>query len=264
MPHRFSIRFTGEGIRPRSVPLQELADLLLAAEQTIVEAVRHEHPEIATSDLVIGLTQVRDESLGLVFEYDHEEEVSATVQNVLRVIEEDALDALPPKSQAGLKEIVSFTKRKNCTAELNFPTTNAPDEPVGHVEIAPDTVLTFPEPFYLRGETAIFGRVERVGGVDPKVRIRYRPDTAMSCRIGVDLAKELGAHLYDQVVLTGSATWNATDYSLEYFRASSLVDFVPKSAAAAMDELRDLCSDDYADVDDVQGYVSSQREEAEV
>ena len=64
-PH-FTIRLTGEGVRPHLIPASDLAELLIAAEQTVLALAGKEHPE-AAEDLVVGLTDVKDASIGFTF-----------------------------------------------------------------------------------------------------------------------------------------------------------------------------------------------------
>ncbi len=65
--HHFSPSASrGEGVRPRLIPASDLAQLLVAAEQTVLAIAAREHPE-AAEDLIVGLAQVRDESIGFAF-----------------------------------------------------------------------------------------------------------------------------------------------------------------------------------------------------
>ena len=118
-----------------------------------------------------------------------------------------------------------------------------------------------PEPHFIRGETVIYGRVERVGGVDPKVRVRLSEHEVVSCRLDEGLAIELGAHLYSEVGLRGQATWDAKDQSLAYFRVDEILPFENAGAATAAYALKEAAQGAYDVVKDVPGFIHGLRGE---
>ena len=62
IPPLFTIRLTGDGVRPHLIPASDLAELLVAAEQTVLALAGREHPE-AADELIVGLTNIEDASI---------------------------------------------------------------------------------------------------------------------------------------------------------------------------------------------------------
>ena len=69
-PSLLTIRLTGEGVRPHLIPVRDLAGLLEAAEQMVSAIVAREHPDLA-DNFFLGLSAVRDESIGFGFDSNH-------------------------------------------------------------------------------------------------------------------------------------------------------------------------------------------------
>jgi hypothetical protein len=111
----------------------------------------------------------------------------------------------------------------------------------------------------LRGETVLFGRVERVGGVEPKVRLRISDHESVSCHISEELAKRVGNRLYNEVGLRGQATWDAVDFELLYFHAEELLSYQAGPITAAFDALAGAVGGAFDSVDDVEEFVGALR-----
>ena len=116
-----------------------------------------------------------------------------------------------------------------------------------------------PEEKYVRGETVLYGRVERVGGVEPKVRVRLSEHEAVSCHLSEEMAKHLGKQLYSTVGLQGQATWDADDLSVIYFRVDEILPFKGGGVVEGIRELREAVDGAYDDVPDAVGFVRELR-----
>ncbi len=82
MQSLFTIRLSGEGVRPHLIPAGDLAHLLIAAEQMVMGLAAREHPEDADS-LFVGLAAVRDESIGFVFTSNRPDSALAVYQELV-------------------------------------------------------------------------------------------------------------------------------------------------------------------------------------
>ncbi len=153
--------------------------------------------------------------------------------------------------------MAEFSRRRSCVIEL-FPDITQPPataidpsyEPVGLSEIKT-----------MSGESIIFGTLERIWGKKPKASVRFPDESAMSCTLSRDLAKSLGSKLYERVGLSGHATWNVENLSLESFHIQNLTSYKNGSIKEAFRELAEVTGDSWADIDDVKGYIRSLREE---
>ena len=83
----FTIRLMGDGVRPHLIPASDLAQLLVAAEQTVLAIAARDHPEEA-DELIVGLTEVQDKSIGFGF--------SSNRADIVRSAYTELITASPP------------------------------------------------------------------------------------------------------------------------------------------------------------------------
>jgi hypothetical protein len=247
----FQIRFTGGDVHPVTVPAHELADLLLGAEQAISSLASKEFPELDASTLVIGLSSIKDASLGLEFTTNRPDVVGPAFQRLANGIHSKTWEDFPSRSLAGLEIIANFTSRRKCAAQ--FWNGVGSTEPLAVLD--ENFCESIPRRSRVRGETLVYGRVERVGGVEPKARLRLLNGDSLSCRLSEGLARQLGGKLYEEVALRGTATWDASDYSLIYFYADELTNYEPIGLTEAFQELKAVAGRYYSDIEDVVSYV---------
>ncbi len=251
----FQLRFTGGGVTPTNVPLHELAELLLAAELAITSIALHRNPSLDPESVVVGLVQIEERSLGLQFSSNAPDVVLPAFHDLAERIGGGRFSGLPGKSIRALRTIAEFTSTRNCRAQFwNSSSQNGP-----LAEISPGFEAQLPEPRFIRGETTVFGILERVGGVEPRARLRLPDREVVSCYVSESLARELGPHLYSEIGLRGFATWDATDHSLAYFRAEDLVPFEGGPVKATFNELRQHMGGAYDTVPDVVEFVRELR-----
>ena len=133
-------------------------------------------------------------------------------------------EGFPSRGIAGLEVIASFTSRRKCRAEFWQG-----EQTIGEPLAVMDETFAegLPERQKVSGETVIYGKVERVGGVEPRVRLRLSSHDSISCHLSESLARQVGGRLYEEIGLKGKATWDAGDYSLLYFHAEEVTPYKP-------------------------------------
>lgn len=252
----FQLRFTGGGVNPAIVPARELAELIIAAEEAIASVALQRNPALNPDEIVVGLVQIEEQSLGLSFGSPSPDVVGAAFTEIAVSVANRSFGGLPTKSLRGLRILADFNTTHHCRTQFwnGEPTARAP---LAEMDVGFEMYL--PEEHFIRGETVIYGKVERVGGVDPKVRVRVSEHEVVSCRLNEDLAKELGTHLYAVVGLRGQATWDANDHSLGYFRVEKILSFEAVGAAQGAMALKDAAHGAYDAVTDVPGFVRGLR-----
>ena len=239
----FTIRLSGEGVRPHLIPASDLAQLLIAAEQTILGLAARENPE-ASDSLVVGLTAVRDESIGFAFTSNQPGPALAAYKELVTLTANRAFRSLPARSLEGLKTLTSFSRDHRGVTQFWNGTTERP-----LLELPSEFAIEVPSPEYQRGETVIHGKIERVGGVRPRVRLRISDREAISADINEEQSRELGGRMYSQTALRGQATWDAQDGSIVYFRVEEVLHYQPNKVSTAFDELRTIIKGSYDSVD---------------
>ena len=256
----FQLRFTGGGVKPDVVPARELAEIIIATEEAISSIALQRNPGLNPDEIIVGLVQVENKSLGLSFASSSPDVVGSAFKEITSSISRRSFTSLPTKSLRGLRVLAEFNTSHNCRTEF-WNGDIAAVAPLAEMNVGFELFL--PEEKFIRGETVIYGKVERVGGVEPKVRVRLSEYEVVSCRLNEGLAKELGQHLYADVGLKGQATWDAKDHSLVYFRVEEILPYEGIGAVQAAYALNDAARGAYDAVKDVQGFVRGLRGEDE-
>ncbi len=218
-----SLKFTGNGVAPANTRCKELAALILAAEELLLSMNDDDADE--PGELPLCLVEVQDKSLGLKFAAMI---AGVTVWlDVASIINTGRFDKMNPKARQAFGEIVSFVKRRGCSASLVDSTRG--------VIASFDYSISLPADQKFRGKSSILGEVLRVGGEEPKVRLRLPSGKTLSCDTSESVARELGHRLYDFVTCTGVATWDYATGEVLRFRIEKARAFnrVPASKAFA-------------------------------
>lgn len=227
------IKFIGKDIYPENIKVKELADILLSVEESILPIIIKDNPNISIEDIIIGLVDIGNSSTKLKFKSSFPKIVLSAFIALSSAIANNDFESLPLRSIESLKNISDFTRKKSCIAE--FWTHEDSEHPLA--QITPSTEIVIPKTRHLEGETILYGRVERVGGVHPKVMVRVSDKEVIYCDIEEGLAKELGHMLYTWVGISGIATWNIEDYSIESFRIKEITEYRESSLLGGLNKL---------------------------
>lgn len=250
----FTIRLTGEGVRPQLIPASDLAELLIAAEQTVLALANRDHPESA-DDLVVGLAAVTDASIGFAFTSNHPEVTLSTYEELVTAVGNRLFHSLPARSLEGIRTLTRFSREHKGRTQFWNGRGATP-----LLDLPPDYAVDVPAPEYQRGETTLYGKIERVGGVRPRVRLRVSTREVIYGDISEEQGRILGARLYANAALRGRATWDANDGSVVYFRVDEILDYERSSVADAFKELRKASGIAFDSIEDVDLFAKRIRE----
>lgn len=252
MDDQIEFRLIGEGIKPGLVRSHELAEILEAVEAFVAAEAIEANPELAKDELIVGLYEIADESIGLRFKTTMAAAVLPAFIVAAEAISTSRFDALSTQSLKPLQTISAFAKRHNCWANIQFP---GAAEPLA--SITPETIV--PPPGRLTGSTELVGKVLRVGGKVPRAMIEMLDGSVIYCDVALDVAKELGHRLYTLVVLRGVAAWDTRTIELQDFAITGFEEFAQRSSLEVLDELRRYIGRSFASVEDIPAFVSSLR-----
>ena len=130
--------------------------------------------------------------------------------------------------------------------------------------IGPDTFRQLKAALFIKGETSICGTVKRVGGVTRKscsIRLPSR-DELLYCRVqGEELSRKLGRYLYQDVVVSGEATWLRPNWSLVGFMIRSVSQPKQGNPIEAFDAVREAGGGAWDAIDDPEAYLGYDRGE---
>jgi hypothetical protein len=100
------------------------------------------------------------------------------------------------------------------------------------------------------GTTTLLARCLRVGGAtQPTAELRLIQGSLLNIKVSEEMARELGRHLYDEIVLTGIATWRTDTWTIIDFKIKSISKFDRVAPAVAFRELAEAAGDALDHVD---------------
>ncbi len=218
--HVISINLKGKNGRPDKIGMGELGDLLKHLEAAIKASIpiedRIEHSEsLDRSDPIVSLVSLREGNsvdMGaaiLDFGIPAISDISISIDN-------RAFDTLEPKTHEELRRASNWLTKRNLELELE----GNEELNIRSVYISKKDPIPPPtsSDFTVDGQTIIWGYLVKVGGEKPRSVI-YFPDKSKITLTSDELvAKDLAAHLYDEVGIEGIATWRSRDWKLIAFK----------------------------------------------
>lgn len=252
MSSQIELSITGKGINPASIKAGDIANVLLSIQSAIEAYVFKQHPEIDQEQVVIGLTNIRPDSIDLEFSSPIPDIVTEAFQRVGGAVATNDFSLLPNASFVALDELASFNRKHKCNTD--FVIRNGSRKIVA--TITPET--RFQKPKRLNGITTVYGKVIRVGGRTPRVMIGLLNGKTLFCETKQDIAESLGSKLYKTVGLTGKAFWDSS-LNIEDFTIQEVIPYEDKSFGEAIRILSESASSYYDDVADVDRFISEMR-----
>lgn len=240
-------------MRPSLVAASDLAALLIAAEQMVSAVIQRHHPELDEA-VIVSLSEISDRSIGFTFTSNKPDIAQSAYQELVSVVKESQYPSLPAQSIDGLRTLTRFTRERKGHTQF----WNGGDRPL--LDLSPEFPIHVPKPDYIRGETVIYGKVEQVGGVRPRVRLRISEREIVTAQITEAQGRELGPLLYQETGLRGEATWKTQDGSIAYFRVKEILKHQTGSILTAFDQLAELVGGAYDTITDLDLLAQEVRE----
>jgi hypothetical protein len=101
-----------------------------------------------------------------------------------------------------------------------------------------------------------------VGGLKtPSVELRFDDGSRRTVHVTREIAKTIGASLYESVGLEGEAVWYTDDWAIKDFKAESITQFQDPSPLSAFRRLAEVAGPFWREVDaakyvdDLRGWV---------
>lgn len=257
MPNNnIEIRLVGDGVRPGLIRSHEIADILKAIEDIVAYESLSLDPSVKKDELVIGLYEIADASLGLRFKSSYAALAMSAFIATSEAIASSNFAALAPQSLKALEIISSFTRKHNAIAEFKIVDTNTV-----FAEIRPDTEI--PKALNISGNTELIAKVIRVGGKNPRAMLELSDGSVIYCDIPVEVAIELGHRLYEPVIFSGMATWNASTLEVEEFKVYGFKEMPTKNPLDTFSAINKLIGNQLTNIDVVE-FVSSLRRDGDI
>jgi hypothetical protein len=248
----FVVRLVGSGVKPWTVPLRALSKLMDAI-QRLVEQSEEEDREVipaepqnqeeelipALGSNVLKLVQIRSSSAGYALATPYRESALNILSSTGRAIEDPSNSEWSAPTISSLKDVSEIAKSLGVKIEIRKPKKGSK---LGDViaKITPTTYTEVANAAFVRGQTTVFGTIERIGGAqDARCAVRVSEQSKLVyCDLASDeLAKRLAPYLYQAVSLHGEATWLRTNWRLTNFEIRS---FDPPKTGSFKDALADI------------------------
>jgi hypothetical protein len=250
----FEALFVGPGIYPEMVTLPFLSRTLSAVQRLAAGRETGEEEESGLTEGKIGLLQVRRGSALYQFSTPAPAPALAHLREAGRVLERPETIGDRDYILSPVEELSTIAKRLDCSIVLREP--GKGDEVLARIEPASYTSIS--EKLFVTGETAITGKVERVGGAtERKCGLRVPGQSRMLiCRVETtEAARKLGQKLYEEVVVHGAASWLKTSWKIVAFKVKEVYQPRLRPAEEAMEVLREAGGKGWDQVDDPEAYI---------
>lgn len=251
MSERLKIKFTGNDIEPTKVTANEFAKIVACYENALLAVAKKNHPNKDNSNF-ISIVSVKHESLTI--EADPHTEIIKEAANEINVaIKNKKTNKLPYDAIENLVAFQQFVNKFGCVAVLNGI------EGIETAEINIESDIKISESLYFKGETTIYGKIIRIGGAEPRVRIQTDNGTSISVLITKKDAKYLSPYLYSKIGVKGFGKWKKENNELVDIKANSFVVLSDLPITEKLKGLSNLLSKYWIDIDKPDEYIASLR-----
>ena len=267
----FVIRLVKPGLKPWLVPMRTLARLMQAIERLVdpfdddpadpllrAKAVGSED-EANVREKYLRLLAVTSGSAAYSVAAFDRRTVTSRLKLAGRAIERpDAAEWTGPLLSS-IQELSEIAKARGCTIELHR------DRADGEVlaTIGPETYSRVAKSALVEGFASIPARIERVGGATEMhcgIRLPDQPRKMVICRVdGAPLIRDLGQCIYQEVVLSGQATWFRHDHRLRTMVISEVDRPAPGTLLEALQRIHDVGGHAWDSVADPESSIAEMR-----
>lgn len=254
----FELVFTGGDVAPEKLPLHVVTRSIQAA-QTLALARDPEMPESAGEDF-IRLKRILRGSARFQCVSVCPADIQANLRIVGEMLDDPASDS-GQRASLVLKPIENLSRiAKSLDCRILFRDISSKEV---LAKIEPTSYNRLAKEFLTEGDTQLIGRIERVGGATGRrcaVRIPGRR-YIFYCDISNDsLTRRLGRHLYEDVTVTGRATWVHSTWSLFRFVITGVMQTKSWDPNKAIASIREASGNAWDDVDDPAAVIREMRE----
>ena len=255
----FELLFDARNIVPESIPLGMLTQALsairrLASGTQSSEEEAEEEFSIEEASGSIRLLNMKRGSAVYQFVCPKDDRAVGFLRGAGKVLEnpEDIGDRdyiLSP-----IDRLSAAARRLGCRIILR----EAGKEDGVLAKIESDSYDRLSEKLFIKGDTSFVGKVERVGGATSMrcaLRVPFQQRLLYCSVESPEVSRQLGEHLYREVVVHGEARWIKHTWKLVSFKARSVTRLQKKRLSDAFQELRDAGGKDWDEIADPKQHL---------
>lgn len=257
----FVIRLVGADLRPWLLPTRKLSRVLDAVQRLLdqlepepiegtessdVEQVSvepNEPPIFQDNDRAIRLIGVTSGSAAYRVATPQPEIALRLIRDTGEGIVRPSNTPWTQPTLSALRDLSDIAKSLSCGIELRLPGLNGKGFGDILATISPTTYHNVARSAFISGDTTIFATIERVGGATAMhcgVRIPSQANKMVICKVESEpIIHELGKCIYQQVTLTGKATWLRHNSDIVKFDIHSVEKPKTGSILEALRRIRD-------------------------
>ncbi len=260
---RLLIKLSGAGVSPETVRASDLADFLSRFEKAVLETVLSKEgitPETLEQEVTFSLIAIEAGSEVLTFALMRE--VFPGVSLISQAIANHDYSGIPVTAHQALHEISNQATKKNWSVVFVADQNHRIQEAViSEVDpVPPPKIVT------AQGDTTIYGRLIRVGGVRPRAMITLPDEGYLYIDLTESMAVELASkeRLYKDVGIEGTATWRVDTWEIVEFKAKRITVYQPHETnlVKTFEALAEAAGDRWEGVD-VDRFIAELRGRAE-
>jgi hypothetical protein len=252
-PPTFEVIFQRPGLYPEQVSIGHLSRVLSSLQRLAVGREIGEE-EAGLIEGKIGLLQVKRGSAVYQFAAPLPELSLANLRDAGNTL--DNPDSMGDREYVlgPVQELSSVAKSLDCSIVLKEPGREGPIL----ARIEPSSYSTISSRLIVSGDTAIVGRVVRVGGATQNkcgLRLPNR-DRMLFCSVeSTEVARRLGHKLYEEVAVYGTADWLKTNWRIVSFKIKDVRQPIIKSAKETFEALRNAGGKGWDRIEDPEAYI---------
>lgn len=255
---RYGIRF--DSVNPNQISASILADLIKAYERAVISEYELMHgTTLAPEDAIVPLTSIESNCTLLAFGILPSLESSAQKLASLPIGNYRDLHSASSESYQFHKRLHKISKVLNTIAIL-FKATHSEIKTIS--QVCPGDEIDF-ERQEIKTLSSFYGKVIRVGGVEPLIRIELDSGSFISCRIDDEkLIYQAADLLYKNVFVKGKGTYVkiAGSSKLTDFEVETIEAFEPLTPKELVSKLAPLVEKQIARIKDPVEYFRRIRE----
>ncbi len=241
-----------EDIYPEMIPLSVLSRVLSAVRRLASGLDGSEEAGAAFPEQEIGLLQVRRGSA--VYQFKAPPQAVGRLRVAGQVLDRPETIGDRDYILSPVEELSAVAKSLHCPIVVREPG----KEGVVLARIEPASYAAISKKLFIKGESAITGRVVRVGGATEKKCGLRIPDQSRMLICSVDsaeVARSLGQRLYEEIAAHGTATWLKTNWKIVAFTVKEVFQPKLKSAKETIEALRKAGGKSWDDIDDPAAFI---------
>ncbi len=218
------ITLAGDDVSPETVPASELAEFLVQFETAVIQTVLAKNEvsiEQADQELFVSLVEITGGSEALTFALSGDTMLGASlISNALFL---NDYSSLPLKAHEALHNISAQATRNQWSVEF----VGDKKRDIKNAVISVDNPVPRPKVVKVQGDTTIYGRLTRVGGVRPRAMLKMTNNQYIYIELSKSMAVELASEerLYEEVGLEGTATWRVDTMEMLDFKARRITNY---------------------------------------